>query len=637
MVSSNVVKKQSFHNALTKEERKEAFSYYKRAFKPAAKYFIWDLVVMFIDVLLELSVPFISQNIFSDIDNLEKLRNGYILNNTHTSLGILINGSEHNIMTDVYLNIGIMVAMCLVAVGCGIMYMRLSTLSATIFSVNLRNELFHKIQEYSFKNLDHFETASLVTRITSDCNNIRMCVFMAGRMGLKCPMMLVAGAIFMFIINWALTLIILSVALIIICILSFIIIKCIPLYTSTQKKVDDVNREVEEDCNGVKEIKAFVRENFIQNKFNSSNEELAGITTRVMSMVNMNLPTVLFGLNICTCLILLLGGMSMGNNQPLLGVGLPFTAGNISAFSSYAVTFLMAFNFFSILLIQIVKAGASKRRLDECFIEKIDISYEHKNKQGDFDPNKIETGEIEFIDCGLSYSNDKNKLAIGPINLKIKSGEILGIIGGTGSGKTSLISLVSRLYDATTGKIKISGHNVKDYSLDALRNEIGVVNQKNVLFSGTIKENLLWGKKDATEAEIEEALKLSCSYDFVNQFNDKEETIVSQGGKSVSGGQKQRLCIARALIKKPKILILDDATSAVDNITEKHIKKSFYNELKDTTVIIIAQRITSVMDADRILVLDNGLPIGLGIHDELIKTCDVYKDIYDLQMSGVGE
>lgn len=605
---------------LTKDERKEVLKVYKRCLKPAAKFLILDLFCMLIDVLCELSVPFVSRSLF---ENLE------IIGNKNLPITQI-----DQAMNQIYIAIGIMAALSIGGLIFGICCMFLATKASNTFTLHLRNELFKKIQQFSFKNLDRFEVSSLVTRITSDCNNLRMCIFMTGRMGLKTPLMIITGSIFMYIMNYVLASIILVISIILSIIIFTIIKRSVPVFTLTQQKLDNLNREIEEDCNGIKEIKAFVQEDYVSSKFNKTNTDYKDSVTKVFSLINSNMPIVLFCLNIANAIILYYGGF---NSVQGTLFGMEFGVENISAFSSYSVIILMAFNFLSVLVIQFVRAGASKRRLDEVFVEKIDISYEKKEKNGDFDPNYISSGEVEFCDVGLSYSNNKDKLAVGPVNLKVKQGEIIGIVGGTGSGKTSLVSLISRLYDATVGSVKIADHDVKDYSLTALREHIGVVTQKNVLFTGTIKDNIKWGKKDATDEEVKEALDLSCSSEFVNNFLDKENTVVSQGGKSVSGGQKQRLTIARALIKKPKILILDDATSAVDTITESKIKKCFYNELKDTTVFIIAQRISSVQDADKILVLDNGNVVGLDKHDKLLKTCSVYKEIYDLQKSGVSE
>lgn len=600
---------------VTKEERKEAFKYYKQAFRPAAKYFFLDIFFVIIDVVFELSIPFVSRNA------LDLIENG-------------ITTSEQ--MNIVYLNVLYMFLLAMAGLGSGIMMMRCATKASTVFVNELRNLLFKQIQQFSFKNLDHFEVASLVTRITVDCNNLRMCIFMGGRMGLKSPFLVIFGTLFMFLINPILAAIVMGVSLIIVAVIFFIIYKSSSLYALTQVKLDNLNREIEEDCNGIKEIKAFVREKYVSDKFNETNTSYKETSVKVFSLINVNMPIVVLGLNLVSAIIIYYGGMNLTEPGAVL-FGLHMKSSDISAFSSYSVTFLMSFNFMSVLVNQIVRARASKHRLDEVFSEKIDIPYEEKQKVGDFDPNVVEEGSIQFENCGLSYSNDLDKLAVGPVNISIKQGEIVGIIGGTGSGKTSLISLIPRLYDTTIGSCKIDGHDVKDYSLQALRSYIGVVTQKNVLFSGTIKDNVKWGKPDATDEEVDEALKLAQAYDFVYGFNNNVNTIVSQGGKSVSGGQKQRLTIARALIKKPKILILDDATSAVDTITESKIKQCFYKELKDTTVLLIAQRISSVQDADKIIVLDDGQVVGLGKHEELLQNCEVYRDIYNLQKSGVSE
>lgn len=579
--------------------------FYFDCFKKSIRLFLVVLLLLTIEVGLEMSLPFLMAHL---LDNGVKVENFDVV--IQTSL--------------------LMVGFAILAVVLGIFSMKISAIISNDFVYEIRRRVFHRIQEFSFKNIDHFEVSSLVTRLTGDVNVIRMAVLMLIRAGIKAPLIMLAGAVFMFILNNKLAAVVLAIGIVLCVLIVFIIFKSSPEFARTQGKYDRLNEIVEENTDGIRVVKSFVRESFESEKFASRNSDLKETAAKAYKIANINIPLILLAANLCNVLILSLGGIDVAN-------GSSFTTGQLSSFINFSTTVMMSFNMISGLVMNLARASASKNRLDKILAEEIDISYDPKEKTADFDPNFIKDGSVDFRQATFSYVNDRSKLAVGPVNLSIKSGEIVGIIGGTGAGKTTLISLIPRLYDCLDGEVLVAGRNVKDYDLLSLRDSIGVVTQRNVLFSGTIRDNIKWGKPDASDKEIDEVLKMVQAYDFVYNFKDGLDTRVSQGGNSVSGGQKQRLSIARAIIKKPKILILDDSTSAVDVHTESKIKEVFYNELKETTVFIIAQRISSIESADKILVLDNGKVESIGRHEDLIKTSKVYQEIYETQKKGVLE
>lgn len=576
---------------------------YWQCFKKQIPLFLLDMLCLIVDVSMEMSLPFLMAHI---LDDGVKAQNFAVV--WQTSL--------------------IMIALAVVALGFGVLAMYLSSVISNRFCYTLRQKMFHRIQEFSFKNIDHFEVPSLVTRLTSDVNIIRMALMMITRVGLKAPLMVVVGAIFMFMLNVKLAAIVLTISVVLCVLVVVIIFLSTPKFKIAQVKVDNVNRVVEENTEGIRVVKSFVREGHESHKFAAASHDLRDIACRAFKIANLNIPLILLAMNLANALILGVGGIDAAKNTS-------FTSGELSSFINFSSTVLMSFNMISGLIMNLARASASVERINKVMNEKIDIPYDPKQKTADFDPEVVPDGSVEFIGATFSYVADPAKLAVGPVDLKVDSGEVIGIVGGTGSGKTSLISLIPRLYDTLAGEVRVGGRNVKDYDLLALREAIGVVTQKNVLFSGTIRDNVVWGKSDATDEEVEQALKAAQAYDFVHSFKDGLDTQVSQGGTSVSGGQKQRLSIARAMIKKPKILILDDSTSAVDVATEAKIRQAFYQDLKDTTVFVIAQRITSVQGADRILVLDNGRVEAYGTHQELLKDSKVYQEIYETQKKGV--
>lgn len=577
--------------------------FYFDCFKKSLHLFLIVLLCLTIEVALEMSLPFLMAHL---LDNGVKAQNFDVV--VKTSL--------------------LMIVFALLAVVLGIISMKISAIITNDFSYEVRRRVFHRIQEFSFKNIDHFEVPSLVTRLTSDVNVIRMAVLMLIRAGIKAPLMMLAGAVFMFILNVKLAALVLLIGVVLCVLIVFIIFKATPQFGKTQGKYDKVNEVVEENTEAIRVVKSFVRENLESEKFAVRNNDLCKTASVAYKIANINIPLILLAANLCNVLILALGGIDVAK-------GSSFTTGQLSSFINFSTTVMMSFNMVSGLIMNLARASASKNRIDMILNEEIDIPYDHKVKTIDFDPNYVKDGSVEFKSTTFSYVNDEEKLAVGPVDLKVKSGEIVGIIGGTGAGKTTLISLIPRLYDCLGGEVLVGGKNVKDYDLLSLRDSIGVVTQKNVLFSGTIRDNIKWGKPDASDEEIEEALRVVQARDFVFNFKDGLDTKISQGGNSVSGGQKQRLSIARAIIKNPKILILDDSTSAVDVHTESKIKEAFYKELKGTTIFIIAQRISSIEDADKILVLDNGKVESIGRHGDLVKTSKVYQEIYETQKKGV--
>jgi len=577
--------------------------FYYSLFKKQIPLLLVDIFCLMVDVALEMAQPFLMAIILDE-------------------------GIKKQDFNIIWIISAIMLIMAIVAIFFSVLAMNCSVKIANRFSYDLRKQIFHKIQTFSFKNIDEFEVPSLITRITSDVNIIRQMMTMVTRAGLKVPLMMIVGSIFMFIYNLKLAAIVLTICVVLCFSIIFIICRSSPKFQKMQVALDDINQVIEEDIDGIRVVKSFVRENHEIEKFQTKNDRLMNLGVRAFQISSINIPLILFGANICNALILGLGGIDVAK-------GTSFTTGRLSSFVNFSTIVLMAFNMVSGIAINISRSSACFKRLNQIINVKIDIPYEKKEKAEDFDPSIINDGSVEFINATFSYSNDEEKLAVGPVNMKVNAGEIIGIVGGTGSGKSSLVSLIPRLYDTLSGEVKVSGRDVKDYDLISLRENIGVVTQKNVLFTGTIRDNIKWGKKNATDEEINAVLKKAQAYDFVHSFKDGLDTLVSQGGTSVSGGQKQRLSIARALIKNPKILILDDSTSALDVETEAKLKKNIYSNEKNMTIFIIAQRISSVMDADKILVLDNGKVDSIGTHEELLNNSSIYHDMYVTQQKGV--
>ena len=506
---------------------------------------------------------------------------------------------------------------------CGVLSGIFAAKASSGFAKNLRKDLYYKVQEFSFANIDKFSTASLVTRLTTDVSNVQQAFQMIIRITVRAPLMLVFSLIMALSINVKLSSVLLFVLPVVAFTLFFGMSRVHPLMTSVFKKYDNLNSVVEENVHGIRVVKSFVTEEKEKNKFNTVSTDIYNTFTKAEKIMAFTSPIMQFATYVC-----ILGISWFGANIIVKSNMTELTTGQLSTFFTYIMQILSSLMMIAMIVIMMIMAIASGKRISEVLDEEPSI----KNPEN---PVKdVKNGDIEFKNVSFSYVGDKNKECLKNINIKIKSGETIGIIGGTGSGKSSLVNLIPRLYDATEGEVLVGDVNVKDYDIKSLRDNVANVLQKNVLFSGTIKDNIRWGNEDATDDEIIRVCKLAQADEFIKSFEDGYDTYIEQGGTNVSGGQKQRLCIARALMKKPKILILDDSTSAVDTKTDSLIRKAFKEEIPDTTKIIIAQRIASVEDADKIIVIDNGKIDGFGTHEELIKTNEIYKEVYESQVKG---
>ncbi|MCH5211051.1 MAG: ABC transporter ATP-binding protein [Oscillospiraceae bacterium] len=496
----------------------------------------------------------------------------------------------------------------------------LSVKASVSFSADIRKDLFKKVQSFSFKNIDKFSTGSLVTRLTNDITQIQNITRMFLIMAMRSPGMLIGGIIMALRLNASLATILIVVIPLLGASIGALMYTAYPRFGMVQQKLDSLNSGIQENITNVRVIKSFVREKFEINKFHTANEDLKDTMLRAMKIVICTMPVMTLAMNITMIVTVWRGGN--------LVVGGGMEVGDLTAFTTYIVQILMSLMMVSMLFLQSARAAASSRRIKEVLNTVVDLTDDASKKK----ELKVERGEVEFKNVCFKYYESRKDNILNHINFKINPGETIGIIGATGSGKTSLVQMIPRLYDVTEGEVLVDGVNVKDYSIRNLRDGVGMVLQKNVLFSGTIEDNLKWGDENAAHEEIEEAADSAQADSFIKSFTDGYNTELGQGGVNVSGGQKQRLCIARALLKKPKILILDDSTSAVDTATEAKIRHAFATTLKDTTKIIIAQRISSIVDADKILVLSEGNVTGFGTHDELMKTNDEYRDIYQSQV-----
>ena len=488
------------------------------------------------------------------------------------------------------------------------------------FAADVRSDVFDKVQKFSFANLDQFSTGSLVTRLTNDITQVQNLLNMALRMMLRAPGMLIGALIMAFMMNAQLALVVLVVMPVLVILIGIIIKIAFPRFEIMQKKLDALNSTIQEVLTNVRVIKSFVREGYEEERFAKANEDLKESSLNAFKVVILNMPVMMLLMNVTT-----LGIVWFGGRQILAGT---MPVGDLTAFTTYIVQILMSLMMLAMVLLQSSRALASLHRITEVLDTEVSLT-----DDGCKSPEKkVESGKIEFKDVSFRYYKDNKEAVLSHIDFKVESGQVLGIIGSTGSGKSTLVQMIPRLYDVDEGEVFVDGVNVKDYSLKNLRDGVGMVLQKNVLFSGTIMENLMWGDSGASKEELLEASRAAQADPFVGSFTEGYLTELGQGGVNVSGGQKQRLCIARALLKKSKILILDDSTSAVDTATEARIRESFNKTLKDATKIIIAQRITSVMEADQILVMDEGKIVGIGSHDQLLKTCEPYQEIYYSQM-----
>ena len=518
---------------------------------------------------------------------------------------------------------GLMLAVALGALLCGILAARFASIASTGFATNLRDAMFTNIQTFSFSNIDRFSTAGLVTRLTTDVSNLQMSYQMLLRICVRAPTMLVAALILSFSIHSELSIVFVVAMAFLILALSFVIANATKHFNRVFKKYDDLNASVQENVGAIRVVKAFVREDYERSKFSKAAEAVYRMFVKAESYVTLNNPimmTTIFG---CMIALSWLGAKACVTDG--------FSEGNLMSLFSYVSSILMGLMMISMIFVMMSMSVASAQRICEVLNEKADLT-SPENALTD-----IPEGSIEFRNVSFSYRKGSGKPVLQNVNLRIASGQTIGILGGTGSAKSTLASLISRLYDATEGEVLVGGHDVREYDLEKLRDAVSVVLQKNVLFSGTILENLRWGDKNATLEECKRACELACADEFIRSFPDGYDTHIEQGGTNVSGGQKQRLCIARALLKKPKILILDDSTSAVDTATDAKIRKALREEIPNTTKLIIAQRISSVQHADKILVLDDGRINGFGTHEELLATNRIYQEVWQGQTQGGGD
>ena len=516
----------------------------------------------------------------------------------------------------------LMVVMALISLSFGLGLSKFAAEAGQGFGAELRQAEYEKIQGYSFKNIEKFSTASLITRLTTDVTTIQNSVTMGIKLLVRAPMMLICACILSVTISPQLAMIFL-VSMPVLAISIGLIIKAVrPRFEAMQKKIDNMNTVVQENLIGIRVVKSFVRAKKEKEKFNAANDDLVNSAEGAFGLVVLNMP-IMQGVVFASIIGILWFGGHMVNEGTL-------TVGKLTSFMTYSFQILMSLMMIAMVLMMISRSVASAERIIEVLEEESDI----KNPANPV--MEVKNGDIEFRNVNFKYEDDSEENNLDNINITIKSGETVGIIGSTGSGKTSLVQLIPRLYDVTEGEVYLGGVNVKDYDLETLRNEVAMVLQKNTLFSGTINENLRWGNADATEAEIEAAATSSCVSEFIDRLPGRYDMHIEQGGVNVSGGQKQRLCIARAILKQPKVLILDDSTSAVDTATDAKIRKAFAEDLQDTTKIIIAQRVNSVATADKIIVMDDGKISAIGTHDELMESSEIYKDVYKSQQEGVG-
>ena len=536
---------------------------------------------------------------------------------------IIDKGVEAGNIGHIYRMGGVMVVLALCGLWSGVMGGKYGALASTGFARNLRKAMYTNIQTFSFSNIDKYSTAGLITRLTTDVTNLQNAYQMILRMCTRAPASLICAMVMAFLINAKLASIYLIAVIFLGACLIFIMRKATKYFQTVFRKYDDLNASVQENIGAVRVVKAYVREDYEISKFQKACNKVYEMFLSAEKIVVMNMPLMQFTVYACILGISWLGAKMI--------VGSTLTTGELMSLLTYCMNILMSLMMLSMVFVMVTMSIASAERVTEVINDTADIT----------DPEnpvtEVPDGSIVFDHVNFSYKKDSKEPVLKDINLSIRSGETIGIIGGTGSAKSSLVNLISRLYDVTDGSVLVGGIDVRKYHLESLRNQVSVVLQKNVLFSGTILENLRWGDKNATEEECRRACLLACADDFIEKMPDKYNTFIEQGGSNVSGGQKQRLCIARALLKKPKILILDDSTSAVDTATDAKIRRAFAEEIPDTTKLIIAQRVSSIQNADRIIVMDNGEINGFGTHEELLKTNAIYQDVFNSQTGGAGD
>ena len=581
----------------TKHGFKEVLSTLSKSIREYKKPSILAPIFVMMEVVFECLIPWIMTLLLGRIESISK--QGGNLMNEILKYGIILLG----------------IAIC--SLICGMLSGKFCATASTGFAKNLRKDLYYSIQDFSFSNMDKFSTSGLVTRLTTDVTNVEMSYMMIIRTAIRAPFMLIFALVMSFSLNAKMALIFLCTTPILAVGLFLVATKAIPFFNRIFKKYDALNQSVEENVRGMRVVKSYVREDYEKEKFNKASKDVRDDFIKAEKLVALNTPIMNFCVYAGLIAIYIVGSiLIVKTNQQQLKLT------ELQSFMTYSFQILMSLMMVSMIMVMLLMSYASAKRITEVLQEKSSITSPENAI------TTIENGNVEFENVCFKYSEKAEIDALSNINVKINSGETVGIIGATGSGKTSLVSLIPRLYDATQGSIKVGGIDVKDYDVLSLRNAVAMVLQKNVLFSGTIKENMRWGDKNATDEEIINACKLAEADDFIQNFPDKYDTYIEQGGVNVSGGQKQRLCIARALLKKPKILILDDSTSAVDTRTDSLIRKSFKEYIPETTKIIIAQRIASVQDADKIIIMENGTISAIGTHEDLLNNNDIYKELY---------
>ena len=551
-----------------------------------------------LEVLLEVLIPFITASI---IDK----------------------GIEQGNIGQVYFYGGLMLIMAFLSLLSGVLAGKYAAAASSGFACNLRDGMYENIQRFSFSNIDKYSTAGLVTRMTTDVTNVQNSYQMILRIAVRAPLMLVCSMAMCFFINGKLSLIFLAAIAVLAAALGLIMTRTTKIFDEVFRKYDDLNASVQENVSAIRVVKAFVREEHENNKFTRAAENLYRLFVKAEGLLALNNPVMM--LVVYGCII----SLSWFGAKFIVVGGL--TTGELTSMFSYVMSVLMSLMMLSMIFVMVTMSAASGRRIAQVLDEKADLTNPENPLMS------IPDGSISFSHVSFSYKHGSGEETLHDIDLQIRPGETIGIIGGTGSGKSSLVNLISRLYDVDKGVVRVGGNDVRRYDMEVLRDQVAVVLQKNVLFSGTILDNLRWGREDATREECREACRQACADEFIEQFPDQYETWIEQGGNNVSGGQKQRLCIARALLKKPKILILDDSTSAVDTATDAKIRGSFVQKIPGTTKLVIAQRISSVQDADRILVLDDGRISGFDTHENLLRTNEIYCEIYETQMKGGGD
>ena len=541
----------------------------------------------------------------------------------YTTASLIDKGIQAGSMPDIWKYGLMMMGLALLSLMFGVLAAFFAARASTGFGANLRDAMYARIQTFSFANIDKFSTAGLVTRMTTDVTNIQNAFQMIMRIAVRSPLTLISSMIMAFTINRELSMIFLVAVAVLSCLLAIIIKNATHLFDQVFHRYDDLNASVQENVSAIRVVKAFVREDHENEKFNKAAGNVYNLFVKAEKIVALNGPVMMLIVYGCIITLSWLGAQFV--------VSETLTTGQLTSMFSYVMSVLMSLMMLSMIFVMLTMSAASGRRIAEVLTEEPTLT----------DPDRpidvIADGSIDFDKVDFSYhAEGSGEDVLNDIDLHIKSGETIGIIGGTGCGKSTLVSLISRLYDVTRGSVKVGGRDVREYDMEALRNQVAVVLQKNVLFSGTILENLRWGNENATLEECKEACRQACADEFIDRMPDGYDTFIEQGGTNVSGGQKQRLCIARALLKKPKVLILDDSTSAVDTATDAKIRRAFAQAIPGTTKIIIAQRISSVQDADRIIVMETGQVVAFDTHDRLVESCDIYREIYDMQTSGGG-